>query len=136
MPGASDASGAPPLRVEVELELRSVAWTPAASIELRALFDGQRHVVDVPFHASRGLQRNRHGANDPGDAPAHDHALGGDGAGHFSLVADDELGAGHVAFDFAVDLQCPATDDLEALADDLEIVADHRLAAGVRWARA
>ena len=36
----------------------------------------------------------------------------------------------HIALDLAVDLQDAAADDLQPLADDIEIVADHRLLVG------
>src|SRR5690606_3645847 len=121
--------------LQIDLELVDVLRTPAAAVELCALLDRQRHVVDVALDARGGLQRHRHPANDAGDPPAHDHALGGDGARDPALLADDDFGAGHVALDLAVDLQRALADDLQALADDLQVVADHRLVAGVRPAR-
>ena len=104
---------------------------PAASVELGALLDGKRHVVDVAFDTRRGLQRHGHGANNPGDASADDHPLSRDRTCHLALLADDQLGTSHVAFDLAVDLQRAPADDLEPLADDLEVVADDGLAAAL-----
>src|SRR6188474_3446665 len=108
---------------QIELQLGGILRTAAAAVELGPLLDGERHVVDVAFHTGGGLQRHRHAADDAGDLAAHDHALGGDGARHLALLADDDLGAGYVALDLAVDLQRALADDLQALADDLEIVA-------------
>src|SRR5262245_1916947 len=116
---------------QIELELGGILRPAAASIELSALLDGERHVVDVAFHAGGRLQRDGHAADDAGNLATHDHALGGDSAGNLALLADDDFGAGHVALDLAVDLQCALADDLEALADDLQVVADDRLVAGV-----
>src|SRR5262245_33370926 len=90
----------------------------------------------VALDPRRRLQRNGHAANDTGDLATHDHTLGSDRAGDLALLADDHLGAGHIAFHRAIDLQRALADDLEALADDLEVVADDRLLAGVaRWSR-
>src|SRR5262245_63892673 len=90
--------------------------------------------MDVTFHACRGSQRHSHRANDPGGPAANDHSLGGDGARYLAQLADDDLGASHIALDLAVHLQRTPGDDLEALADDLEVVADDGLArlAGLR----
>ena len=63
--------------VQVDFQLRGVLGPAAASVELGALLDGQRHVVDVAFDAGRGLQRDGHAADDAGDLAAHDDALGG-----------------------------------------------------------
>src|SRR5215813_4572031 len=116
------------LRVQIRLELFGVCRPPACAVELGTLLYGQRHVVDVTFHAGRGLQRHSHCANDPGGPATHDHSLGGDGARHLALLADDDLSASHVALDLAVHLQRATADDLESLADDLEVVADDGLA--------
>ena len=88
-------------------------------------------MVDVALHARGGLQRHRDRADDAVNLAAHDHPLGGDGARHLALLADDDLAAADVAFHLAVDLQGALADDLEALADDLEVVADDRLGAGL-----
>src|SRR5262249_29055741 len=56
---------------------------------------------------------------------------------HLALLANNDLGASHVARDLAVHLQRAPGDDLEwPLADDLEVVADDGLArpAGLRAA--
>ena len=63
---------------------------------------------------------------------AHHHLPAGHHARHLALFADDDLGRLHVALDLAVDLQHAAADDLQPLADDLEIVADHRLLGAFR----
>src|SRR5262249_42074335 len=123
-------------------ELFGVRRPPACAVELGTLLYGQRHVVDVTFHARRGLQRHSHRANDPGGPAAHDHSLGGDGARHLPEPPADALGASRVALDLAVPLQRAPADDLESLADDLEIVTDDGLArrlarlraAELRWA--
>jgi hypothetical protein len=38
-----------PARIEIKIELGSIAWTPAAAIEFRTLLDGQRHMMDIAF---------------------------------------------------------------------------------------
>src|SRR5690606_32551631 len=76
-----------------------------------------------------------HATDDARDLATHDHTLRGDRARHLALLADDDLGAGHIALDLAIDLQGALADDLQALADDLEVVADDRLVAGVAAAR-
>src|SRR5262245_14189739 len=98
--------------LQIELELGGVLWPAAAPVELRTLLDGKRHVVDVALHASRGLQRHGHAANDAGNLAAHDHSLSRDGSGHLALLSDNDLGAGNVAFDLAVNLQGTLADDL------------------------
>src|SRR6266550_3539894 len=122
--------------VQIRLQLFGVCRPQASAVELGTLLYGQRHVVDVTFHACRGLQRHGHRANDPGGPAAHDHSLGGDGARHLAQLPDDDLGASHVALDLAVHLQRAPADNLESLADDLEVVADDGLAslAGLRAA--
>src|SRR5258705_5593556 len=129
------------MRVQIRLELCGVCRPQASAVELGTLLYGQRHVVDVTFHACRRLQRHSHRANDPGGPAAPDHSLGGDGARHLALLADEYLGASHIALDLAVHLQRAPADDLEALADELEGLADDGLArlaglraAELRWA--
>src|SRR5204863_7048905 len=73
-------------------------------------------------------------ANDAIDLTAHDHLLTRDHAGHLAPLADDDLGGLHISLDLAIDLQHAATDDLEPLANDLEVVADHRLLPARRGA--
>jgi hypothetical protein len=111
-----------------------------SAVELSALLYGKGHVMDVAFHARRGLQRHGHRANGPGCPTAHDDTLGRDCAYHPSLLTDDDLRADHVAFEIAVDLQDASADNLEALAGDPKVIADDRFSrldgprtAELRW---
>jgi hypothetical protein len=52
--------------VKVDAQLRCVRGSPAAPVELGALLYGEGHVMDVAFHARRGLPRDGDRANDPG----------------------------------------------------------------------
>ena len=122
------------MRVQINVQLRRVCRPPAAPFEHGAFLNREGHVVDVALYVGRRLQRHRPGANGPRCRAAHDHALGGDGARHPPLLANDDLGAGDVAFEIAVDLQHAAANDLQALTGDFEIVADDGF-AGLGCAR-
>ena len=74
--------------------------------------------MDIAFDVRRRLQGYSSPANDTGNRAAHDHARSGDGAGHATLLADDDLGAADVTLNLAIDLQRSLADDLETLADD------------------
>src|SRR5262245_51010388 len=91
--------------------------------------------MDVTLHAGRSLQGHGHSADGAGCPTAHDHALGGDCTRHPSLLADDDLSAGHITFEVAINLQDASADDLEALTGDPKVVADNGF-SGLRGARA
>ena len=84
-------------------------------------------MMNVALNVRRRLQSYHYPPDDPRDLTAHDHPLGGDSAGDPSLFADDDLAAPDIALDFAVDLERALADDLEPLADDLEIITNDRL---------
>src|SRR5262249_15921090 len=122
--------GKPPSRtgdLEVRCQRRGFRGAPASAIELSTLFNGERDVVDVAFNLGGRLEGDCNCANNTGDPGAHDHALGGNGAGHPALLTDDDFRTPDVALDFTVNLQRSLADDSETRANDLEIVADHRL---------
>src|SRR5262249_60184002 len=99
-------------------------------MEVRALFDREGHVMHVGFDVTGGLQGNRPRADDAQYCTAHDHLLSRDHPRHPPLLANKDLGGLNVTLNVAIDLQCPASNNLEPLADDLEVVAyDRRLAA-------
>jgi len=97
------------------------------AVEMGTLLDRERHVMDVGFDVTRRLQSNRNPTNVSGNGAAHDDPLGRDRPRDPALLADDHLGAPNVALNFSIDLQCALADDFEALADDLQIIANHGL---------
>ena len=64
--------------------------------------------------------------NRAADAAENLDLLGADGADDGAFLADDDLLAGDVTADVAVDLQLVLRDDGDLLAEDGEIGADHR----------
>jgi hypothetical protein len=117
------------LSLNDRIEACLVGGAAAASLEHRTLLYGKRHVMNVAFNMGRGLQANGLAADDAGDSAADDHVLRSDHTGDFALLSDDHLRALHVAFDFSIDLQEAATDNLEPLADNPEIIANDRFLA-------
>src|SRR5215470_15994923 len=91
-----------------------------------SLFDRKRHMMDVAVHLRRGLQGNRLSADDAGDLAAHDNLATGDHSRHLPFLANDDLGCLDIAFNLAIDLQDAPADDLQTLADDLEVIANDR----------
>ena len=83
-------------------------------------------MVDVAINLRRSLKGDRLSADNAGHPATHDDLSTRDHSRDLSFLTDDHLGRLHVTFDLAVDLEHAATDDLEPLSDDLEVVADHR----------
>jgi hypothetical protein len=100
------------------------------AVEVRALFDRKRHVMDIGFHMAGRLQGNRVCANDTQYGAAYDHLLACDHPRHLPLLTDENLRRLNVTLYVAVDLQGAATNNLEPPTDDLEVVAYHRLLSG------
>jgi len=96
-------------------------------VEVRALFDGERHVMNIGFDVTGGLKGNRARADDAQDCAAHDHLLACDHPCHPPLLTNEDLGRLNIALDVAINLQRAPADDLEPLANDLEIVTYDRL---------
>ena len=92
--------------------------------------------MDVALDVRRRLQSHHYSANDARNLPAYDHPLGADGAGDFTLFADDDLAAAYIALHLTVHLKCALADDLKTLAEDFEIVSDNRFGSGFGRAHA
>jgi hypothetical protein len=86
-------------------------------------------MVDVTVNLRRGLKRDSLRTDDAGDRAAHDDLAARDHPRYLTLLADDDFGCVNVAFDLTVDLEKAPADDLQSLANDLEIVANDRLLA-------
>jgi hypothetical protein len=74
------------------------------TVEVRALFDCERHVMDIGFDVTGGLQGNRLRADDPQDRATHDYLLARDHPGHSPLLTDEDLGRLNVTLDVAINL--------------------------------
>ena len=74
------------------------------TVEVRALFDRERHVMDIGFDVTGGLQGNRLRTYDTQDCATHDHLLARDHSGHSPLFADEDLGRLNIALDVAINL--------------------------------
>jgi hypothetical protein len=74
------------------------------TVEVRALLDRERHVMDIGFDVTGGLQGNRLRADDTQDCTTHDHLLAGDHPGHSPLLADEDLGRLDITLDVAINL--------------------------------
>src|SRR5262249_796742 len=109
-------------RNEVSLALR----TTTAAIELGSHLDRKRHMVDIAFNLRRSLEGDSLPADHAGDRATHDDLSTGDHSRHLPLLTDDHLCRLHIAFNLAVDLQDAAADNLQPLADDLEVVTNYR----------
>jgi hypothetical protein len=53
--------------------------------------------------------------------------LASDHSRHFALLADNNFYGHYVTLDLTIDLKDATADDLQSLAEDLEVVTDHRL---------
>jgi hypothetical protein len=112
-------------RYEVSLAPRATT----ATLELGSHLDRKRHMVDVAVNVRRSLQSDRLSADHARDLAAHDDLSTRDHSRDLPFLTDDHLGRLHVAFNLAVNLQNAATDDLQPLADDLEVIPNHRFLA-------
>jgi len=74
------------------------------TVEVRALFDGERHVMNIGFDVTGGLKGNRARADDAQDCAAHDHLLACDHPCHPSLLTNEDLGRLNIALDVAINL--------------------------------
>jgi hypothetical protein len=101
----------------------------AAAVELGALLDRKRHMVDVAVNLRRGLEGDRLRADDARDRAAHDNLSTRDHPRYLAPLADDYFGRVNVAFDLTIHLQQAPADDPQSLANDLEVVANDRLFA-------
>jgi hypothetical protein len=115
-------------------EVSLVPRAPAMAVEVSTLLDREGHVMDVGFDVTGGLQGNRLSTDDARDSAAHDDLLARDHSRHLSFLTDDDLGRANVTFNLTIDLQAAAANDLEPLANNLEIVAYDRLLAARRRA--
>src|SRR5262249_54382170 len=78
----------------------AVASASAPAVELSALLDRQRHVMDVARNVRCRLQSHHCPTNDARDLAAHE-PLGGDGASDFVKFSDDDLAAANIALHLA-----------------------------------
>jgi len=76
------------------------------------------------------LAGDRLSAHVSGDFAADDDLLSRNHSRHLSSLADDDLGRLNVTFDLVVDLQDALADNLQPLANDLEVVSNDRLLSG------
>jgi hypothetical protein len=97
------------------------------TVEVCALFDRERHVMDIGFDVTGGLQGNRLRAHDTQDRATHDHLLARDHSGYSPLLTDEDFGRLNITLDVAINLQRAAANDLKPLANDLEIITYDRL---------
>ena len=80
------------------------------------------------------MQGDGFATNDSRDCTADDYLLTRDHSRHFALLTDYDFSGQYVTLNLAVDLKDTTTYDPQALANDLEIVPDHRFFAGRRRA--
>jgi len=105
-------------------KIRLAPCTTAAALKLGSLLDCKRHMVDVTLDLRGGLEGDRLPTNDARHHTADDHLLTCDHPRYFALLTDYNFSSHHVALDLAVYLKDTAADDLQPLADDLEVVPD------------
>ena len=74
------------------------------TVEVRALFDRERHVMDIGFDVTGGLKGNRARADDAQNCAAHDHLLARDHPGNSPPLTDEDLGRLNITFDVAINL--------------------------------
>jgi len=74
------------------------------TVEVCSLFDRERHVMDIGFHVTGGLQGDHLGADDAQNCATHDHLLARDHPGHSPLLTDKNLGRLNIPFDVAINL--------------------------------
>jgi hypothetical protein len=81
-------------------------------------------MVDVTLDLRRGLESNCFPTDDARDRTADDDLLAGDHSSHFAPLTDYNFSGHDVALDLAVYLKDATADDLQSLANDLEVVPD------------
>ena len=74
------------------------------TVEVGALFNRERHVVDIGFDVTGGLQGNRLRADDTQDCATHDHLLARNHPRHSPLLTDEDLGRLNITLDVAINL--------------------------------
>src|SRR5262245_47585092 len=99
----------------------------ASPVEFGSRLDGERGVIDVPLNVRGGHQDDVVAAYGTDDLAEHDHALAADIALDPAPLGDDDLGAGHIAFELAVDLELALADNLYISPRKLQIPADYHL---------
>src|SRR5215467_989426 len=105
-------------------QIRLAPRTTAAAVKLGSLLDCKGHMVDITLDPRRGLEGNCLRTDDARDRTADDHLLARDHSRYIALLADYNFSGHHVALDLAVYLKDATADDLQPLADDLEVVPD------------
>src|ERR1700730_9094828 len=88
--------------------------------------------MDIGFNVTGRLQGKRLSTDGSPARAAHDPLLACNHPRYLPLLTDDDLGRLNVTLNVAVDLQAAAANDLEPLANNLEIVANDRLLS-VGW---
>src|ERR1700730_770465 len=83
--------------------------------------------MDIGFNVTGRLQGKRLSTDGSPARAAHDPLLACNHPRYLPLLTDDDLGRLNVTLNVAVDLQAAATNDLEPLANNLEVVAYDRL---------
>src|SRR5262249_8177881 len=74
--------------------------------------------------------------NDAADCAAYYEPFRSDRARNPARLADYDFGTTDVSLDLPINLQSSFAHDPKTLANDLQIIADHRLGAGLQWALA
>src|SRR5215467_10210178 len=105
-------------------KIRLAPCTTAAALKLGSLLDCKRHMVDITLDLRRGLEGDCLPTDDAGHCTSDDHLLTCDHSSYFALLTDYNFSGHHVALDLAVYLKDATADDLQPLADDLEVVPD------------
>ncbi|HJY83886.1 MAG TPA: hypothetical protein VKK81_22710, partial [Candidatus Binatia bacterium] len=105
-------------------EIRLAPRTTAAALKLGSLLDCKRHMVDITLDLRRGLECDCLPTDDARHRTADDHLLTCDHSRYFALLTDYNFSSHHVALDLAIYLKDATADDLQPLADDLEVVPD------------
>src|SRR6516225_4713249 len=105
-------------------KIRRTPRTTAAAIKLSTLLDRKRHMVDITLDLRRGLEGDCLSTDDTRHRTADDHLLTCDHSRYFALLTDYYFGGHHVALDLAIYLKDATADDLQPLADDLEVVSN------------
>jgi len=81
-------------------------------------------MVDITLDLRRGLEGDCLPTDDARHRTADDHLLTCDHSRYFALLTDYNFSSHHVALDLAIYLKDATADDLQPLADDLEVVPD------------
>ena len=74
------------------------------TVEVCALFDRERHVMNIGLDVARGLEGHRLRANDTQDRAAHNHLLARDHPGHSALFTNEDLGRLNITLDVTINL--------------------------------